>query len=78
MNRQQLKTFAHAIRESTNKSLRLFPPGFENWRISANFLSFAEIAKHIIDSDQWLFEKIEEVKLPRILELLKTIINPVR
>ena len=66
MNRQQLKTFAHAVRESTIKRLRLVPPAFENWRISVNSLSFAEIAKHIIESDQWLFEKLENDSLHSI------------
>ncbi len=66
MNREQLKNFAQAVRESTTKRLRLVPPGLENWRISKNALSFAEIAQHILESDKWLFEKLENESLHSI------------
>lgn len=66
MYREQLKTFAQAVRESTTKRLHLVPSGLENWRISKNALSFAEIAKHIQESDEWLFEKLENESLHSI------------
>ena len=66
MDREQLKNFAQAVRESTTKRLRLVPLGLENWRVSKNALSFAEIAKHILESDEWLFEKLKNESLHSI------------
>ena len=61
-----LTEFSRAVRESTLKRLRLVPEGYENWKISSGSLSFAEIAKHIIDLDYWLFEKIKNPELKSI------------
>ncbi len=58
--------FARAVRESTLKRLRRVPSGFENWRISNNSLSFADIAKHLIDCDNWLFQKLKNNSLESI------------
>jgi uncharacterized damage-inducible protein DinB len=58
--------FAKAVRESTLKRLRIVPSGFENWRISNNSLSFADIAKHLIDTDNWLFQKLKNHSLESI------------
>jgi uncharacterized damage-inducible protein DinB len=58
--------FCKAIRESTLKRLKVVPKGYENWKISPGALSFAEIAKHIIDLDYWLFEKIKNPELKSI------------
>jgi len=53
-----LTEFCKSVRGSTVKRLKIVPEGYENWKVSLNALSFAEIAKHIIDLDNWLFEKI--------------------
>ena len=59
MEIELLTDFCKAVRGSTIKRLELVPEGYENWKISSGALSFAEIAKHIIDLDNWLFEKIK-------------------
>jgi uncharacterized damage-inducible protein DinB len=53
-----LTEFCKIVRGSTIKRLEIVPEGYENWKVSSGALSFAEIAKHIIDLDNWLFEKI--------------------
>ncbi len=40
--------------------------GYENWKVSPGALSFAEAAKHLIDSDNWLFEKIKNPEIKSI------------
>jgi len=58
MEIELLTEFCKSVRGSTVKRLKIVPEGYENWKVSLNALSFAEIAKHIIDLDNWLFEKI--------------------
>ncbi len=58
MEIELLTEFCKSVRSSTIKRLEIVPEGYENWKISPRALSFAEIAKHIIDLDNWLFEKI--------------------
>lgn len=59
MEIELLTEFCKSVRNSTIKRLELVPEGYENWKVSPGALSFAEIAKHIIDLDNWLFEKIK-------------------
>ena len=61
-----LTEFCKAVRESTLKRLKVVPDGYENWKISPGALSFAEVAKHIIDLDYWLFEKIRNPELKSV------------
>ena len=61
-----LTEFCKAVRESTLKRLKVVPDGYENWKISPGALSFAEVAKHIIDLDYWTFEKIKNPNLKSI------------
>jgi uncharacterized damage-inducible protein DinB len=58
METELLTEFCKSVRGSTIKRLELVPESYENWKVSPGALSFAEIAKHIIDLDNWLFEKI--------------------
>ena len=58
MEIELLTEFCRSVRGSTIKRLELVPEGYENWKVSSGALSFAETAKHIIDLDYWLFEKI--------------------
>lgn len=56
---RRLAEFSRAVRESTLKRLRLVPHGYENWRISSQAMSFADMAQHLIDADNWLFKKLK-------------------
>ena len=60
MNSELLIAFCKAVRDSTLKRLKAVPEGHENWCISKNALSFAEIASHLIDTDEWLIKKIND------------------
>lgn len=60
VNSELLIAFCNVVRESTLKRLKIVPQGFENWSISKNALSFAEIARHLIDTDEWLIKKIND------------------
>ncbi len=64
---QRLAAFAHAVRESTLKRLRRVPPGRENWRIAPGAMSFADLAQHLVDTDEWLFKKTEGKTLEPIV-----------
>lgn len=57
---QNLAAFARAVRESSLKRLRLVPAGRENWRPAPEAMSFADLAHHLIDADEWLFRKLAE------------------
>lgn len=56
---RRLSEFSAAVRESTLKRLRLVPEGYENWRMSLESMSFADVAQHLIDADDWLFKMLE-------------------
>ena len=56
---ENLAEFAKAVRDSTIKRLKQVPAGKENWRITPEAMSIAEIAYHLIETDEWLMEKIE-------------------
>jgi uncharacterized damage-inducible protein DinB len=53
-----LAEFASEVRESSLKRLRAVPIGFENWRVHPDSMSFADTAKHLIDCDEWLFDRL--------------------
>ena len=55
-----LAAFSQAVRESSLKRLRLVPAGRESWRPTPEAMSFADLAHHLIDADEWLFRKLEE------------------
>lgn len=61
-----LALWSTAVRESTLKRLRAVPPHKEEWRPILGAMSFADIAQHILDSDFWLFKKLEDPTLPPI------------
>ena len=60
MEIELLTEFCKSVRHSTIKRLELVPEGYENWRVSSGALSFSETAKHLIDLDNWLFQKIKD------------------
>jgi len=57
---ENLAAWSRAVRESSLKRLRLVPEGRENWRATPESMSFADLAKHLIDADEWLFRKLED------------------
>ena len=63
MHKDELIKFSIAVRESTLKRLKKVPEGYENWKPVENTLTIAEITKHLIDCDYWLFEKISNESL---------------
>ncbi|HEX9799075.1 MAG TPA: DinB family protein [Thermoanaerobaculia bacterium] len=63
----RLAELSLAVRDSTLKRLRRVPPGAENWRPSARSLSFADIAHHLLNADSWLFEKLVNPSLERMV-----------
>jgi len=63
----QLAEFSKAVRTSTIKRLKLIPVGKENWKVSTGAMSSADIAYHLIESDEWLFKKIRLKNLKSIL-----------
>jgi uncharacterized damage-inducible protein DinB len=63
----QLAEFSNAVRNSTIQRLQLIPTGKENWRFSPGAMSSADIAYHLIETDEWLFKKIELRNLKSIL-----------
>ncbi len=67
MNNKLLIDFCKTVRDSTLKRLKVVPEGYENWRISKNSLNFAEIATHLIESDDWTIKKINEPTIKSIL-----------
>ncbi len=67
MNNELLVDFCRAVRGSTIKNIKAVPEGFEYLSISKNALSFAEIANHLIDTDEWLIKKIKDPAIKSIL-----------
>jgi len=61
---KRLAAFSAAVRGSTIKRLRLVPQDGENWRVSPNSMSFADLARHLIDADEWLFRMLETKNEP--------------
>jgi uncharacterized damage-inducible protein DinB len=55
----RLAEFSLAVRQSSLKRLILVPEGLENWRAKPDAMSFADLARHLIDADEWLFKKLE-------------------
>jgi uncharacterized damage-inducible protein DinB len=60
---KKLALFSRAVRESTLKRLRPVPEGYENWRISSKAMSFADMAQHLIDADNWLLKMLSKKNL---------------
>ena len=66
MEIELLKDFTKTVRDSTIKRLIKVPVGYEHWKLSKGSLSFAEIAKHLIDLDVWTLQKIKQPSLKAI------------
>jgi uncharacterized damage-inducible protein DinB len=57
---QNLADLSLAVRESSLKQFRVVPAGMENWRITPESMSIADLAKHLIRADELLFRKIAD------------------
>ena len=57
---QSLAEFSFAVRESSLKRFRVVPEGMENWRITPESMSIADLAQHLIHADKWLFRKLAD------------------
>jgi uncharacterized damage-inducible protein DinB len=57
---QNLADFSLAVRESSLKRFRAVPAGMENWRITPESMSIADLAEHLIHADDWLLRKIAD------------------
>ena len=66
INKELLKDFMKAVRQSTLKRLLKVPEGYEHWKISGGSLSFAEVAQHLIDIDEWTINKIRNPELKSV------------
>jgi uncharacterized damage-inducible protein DinB len=64
---QRLAEFSRAVRESTLKRLLQVPLGKENWSPLSAVMTFADIAHHIGDADRWLFQKLEDPTLSKMV-----------
>ncbi len=60
----RLAQLSDAVRESTITRMLQVPAGFENWRPTEVSLSFADIAQHLVDADNWFFQKLQTPELP--------------
>src|SRR5215510_989629 len=60
---QQLADFSLRIRQSSLKRFHAIPEGKENWKITPESMSIGDLAQHVLDSDNWLFRKIQEPEL---------------
>lgn len=64
---RRLAEWSRAVRDSSLRRLSLVRPGFENWRLTAGSMSFADVAYHLAEADQWLFRKLAEPALPSMV-----------
>ena len=63
---ERLAAFSRAVRGSTLKRLHAVPPGAESWRTDPEAMSIADLAKHLIDADRWLFNTLAGKRIPTV------------
>jgi uncharacterized damage-inducible protein DinB len=64
---RRLAKLATAVRESTLKRLLQVPAGRENWSPLSDMMTFADIAHHIGKADWWLFQKLQNAALTKMV-----------
>lgn len=64
--RRRLAEWSDAVRHSSLKRLMLAPEGAENWQPAPRLMSFADLAQHLVDADEWLFRKLKDPGLQPI------------
>ena len=57
---QNLAEFSLVVRQSSLKRFQIVPAGMENWRITPGSMSIADLARHMIRADEWLFRKVAD------------------
>jgi len=57
---ERLSEFSKAVRGSSLKRFRNVKPGDEEWRPRSDVLSFVDHLYHLVDSDYWFFEMLEQ------------------
>jgi len=62
----RLARFSREVRLSSLKRLRSVPSGFENWRPTPEAMSLAEHALHLIDCDNYLYDRLEGKNTPPV------------
>ena len=55
---QNLVDLSLAVRKSSLKRFRIVPEGKENWRLTPESMSIADVAQHLIHADNWLSQKL--------------------
>jgi uncharacterized damage-inducible protein DinB len=68
----RLAEWSVSVRGSFLKRLSRVRPGLENWRITPESMSFADVAFHLIEADQWLFDKVAEPSLSPMVGRART------
>jgi uncharacterized damage-inducible protein DinB len=63
---QNLAAFSLAVRGSSLKRFRVVPDGMDNWRVTPESMSIADLAQHLIHADDWLFRKFADPSVPII------------
>lgn len=63
---ENIITLFNEVRLSSLKRFYAVPEGKENWRISEDKMSFADIAHHLIESDKWTIKKIKSPEIKSI------------
>ena len=63
---ERLARFSRAVRQFTLKRLGQVPRGKENWRPTPDAMSFADQALHLIDCDNYLFDRLEGRERPPV------------
>jgi len=61
---ERLARFFSAVRQSSLKRFRKVEAGDECWQPRSDILSFVDILKHLVDSDQWILQYLRNKRLP--------------
>ncbi len=61
---ERLARFFSAVRQSSLKRFRKVKIGDECWQPRSDILSFVDILKHLVDSDQWLLHYLKNKHIP--------------
>ena len=61
---ERLTELFMAVRQSSLKRFRKVKTGDECWQPRSDILSFVDILKHLVDSDQWLLHYLKNKQIP--------------
>ncbi|MEX1140666.1 MAG: DinB family protein [Bacteroidota bacterium] len=64
----ELADFSLVVRESSVKRFSKVPLGMENWQYQAGKMSFADLAFHLVECDQWMLDMVGGNPLPPITQ----------